>query len=327
MKGLILITFEDEDNKVTRKKSNILIEKYRPLSVKTVILPPRFQKMFAKFVEEQEIQNLLIYSTSPGVGKTTIAKALANDCNYDYKYINTSLYGGIDTLRSEIAQYATVKSFDGRRKVVILDEFDGASRNLQAALKGAIEEYYDSCRFILTANTISSIIEPLQSRCQTICFDFTDKDRKVLNPKIVKRLEGIAKKEDIPFVDDIMIKVVDAFYPDIRKMINTISEYSRQYDIIDEKIFAFSNIDDELSGLITEFKVKEARQYILNHNLKYEDLYRYVFDRVIPNVANDIKGDLYKLTADYLDMATKSWDQEITFTGFLTSIVEIIREG
>jgi len=322
-----LITFEDEDNKVTRKKSNILIEKYRPLSVKTVILPPRFQKMFAKFVEEQEIQNLLIYSTSPGVGKTTIAKALANDCNYDYKYINTSLYGGIDTLRSEIAQYATVKSFDGRRKVVILDEFDGASRNLQAALKGAIEEYYDSCRFILTANTISSIIEPLQSRCQTICFDFTDKDRKVLNPKIVKRLEGIAKKEDIPFVDDIMIKVVDAFYPDIRKMINTISEYSRQYDIIDEKIFAFSNIDDELSGLITEFKVKEARQYILNHNLKYEDLYRYVFDRVIPNVANDIKGDLYKLTADYLDMATKSWDQEITFTGFLTSIVEIIREG
>jgi DNA polymerase III delta prime subunit len=322
-----LITFEDEDNKVTRKKSNILIEKYRPLSVKTVILPPRFQKMFAKFVEEQEIQNLLIYSNSPGVGKTTIAKALANDCNYDYKYINTSLYGGIDTLRSEIAQYATVKSFDGRRKVVILDEFDGASRNLQAALKGAIEEYYDSCRFILTANTISSIIEPLQSRCQTICFDFTDKDRKVLNPKIVKRLEGIAKKEDIPFVDDIMIKVVDAFYPDIRKMINTISEYSRQYDIIDEKIFAFSKIDDELSGLITDFKVKEARQYILNHNLKYEDLYRYIFDRVIPNVANDIKGDLYKLTADYLDMATKSWDQEITFTGFLSSIVEIIREG
>lgn len=322
-----MITFEDEDNKVTRKKSNILIEKYRPLSVKTVILPPRFQKMFAKFVEEQEIQNLLIYSNSPGVGKTTIAKALANDCNYDYKYINTSLYGGIDTLRSEIAQYATVKSFDGRRKVVILDEFDGASRNLQAALKGAIEEYYDSCRFILTANTISSIIEPLQSRCQTICFDFTDKDRKVLNPKIVKRLEGIAKKEDIPFVDDIMIKVVDAFYPDIRKMINTISEYSRQYDIIDENIFAFSKIDDELSELITDFKVKEARQYILNHNLKYEDLYRYVFDRVIPNVANDIKGDLYKLTADYLDMATKSWDQEITFTGFLTSIVEIIREG
>lgn len=322
-----MITFEDEDNKVTRKKSNILIEKYRPLSVKTVILPPRFQKMFAKFVEEQEIQNLLIYSNSPGVGKTTIAKALANDCNYDYKYINTSLYGGIDTLRSEIAQYATVKSFDGRRKVVILDEFDGASRNLQAALKGAIEEYYDSCRFILTANTISSIIEPLQSRCQTICFDFTDKDRKVLNPKIVKRLEGIAKKEDIPFVDDIMIKVVDAFYPDIRKMINTISEYSRQYDIIDEKIFAFSKIDDELSGLITDFKVKEARQYILNHNLKYEDLYRYIFDRVIPNVANDIKGDLYKLTADYLDMATKSWDQEITFTGFLSSIVEIIREG
>lgn len=320
-----MITFDDDDNKVVRKKSKILIEKYRPRSVKNVILPPRFQKMFAKFVEEQEIQNLLIFSNSPGVGKTTIAKALANDCNYDYKYINTSLYGGIDTLRSEIAQYATVKSFDGRRKVVILDEFDGASQNLQAALKGAIEEYYDSCRFILTANSVNKIIKPLQSRCQPINFDFTEKDRKFLNPKIVKLLEGIAKREDIPFEDGIMIKVVDAFYPDIRKMINTISEYSRQYDIIDEKIFSFSHIDDDLSNLIINLKLKEARQYILDHNYKYEDLYRYVFDKVIPNVENDIKGDIYKLTAEYLDMATRSWDQEITFTGFLISVMGIIR--
>lgn len=325
--GLKLITFDDDDNKVIRKNSNILIEKYRPLTVKNTILPPRFQKMFSKFVEEQEIQNLLIYSTSPGVGKTTIAKALANDCNYEYRYINTSLYSGIDTLRSEIAQYATVKSLSGKRKLVILDEFCGATQNLQKALKGAIEEYYDSCRFILTANNFDSIIEPLKSRCQPVNFDFNSKDQVILTSKIVKRLEGIAKKENIPFEDGVMAKVVDIYYPDIRKMINTISEYSRQYDIIDEKIFNFSVIDDDLSQLIIDFKFKEARQYILNNNYKFSDLYRYVFEKIIPKVNDGIKGDLYKLTSEYMDMATRSWDQEITFTGFLISMIEIIREG
>jgi len=321
-----LIVFQDEENKSIRKQSNVLIEKYRPLSVKNIILPPRYQKMFNKFIDEQEIQNLLIHSNSPGVGKTTIAKALANDCNYDYRYINTSLYGGIDTLRSEISQYATVKTFDGRRKLVILDEFDYASPNLQAGLRGAMEEYYDRCRFILTANYANKIIDPLKSRCQVINFDFTDKDKQTIDNKIVKRLEGIATKENIPFEDGIMAKIVVAFYPDIRKMINMISEYSRQYDIIDENIFSFTNIDNELLTLINNFKLKEARQFIINNNYKYEDLYRYIFDTVITGARPAIKGELYKLASTYLDMATRSWDQEITFTGYLVSIMEIMSE-
>lgn len=322
-----MIVFEDEDNKTARKNSNVLIEKYRPTSVSGIILPQRYQRMFNKFIEEKEIQNILIHSNTPGVGKTTIAKALANDCNYDYRYINTSLYGGIDTLRSEIAQYATVKSFDGRRKVVILDEFDYASPNLQAGLRGAMEEYYDKCRFILTANYVNKIIDPLKSRCQVINFDFNEEDKKVLNKKIVKRLENIAKRENIQFVDGIMEKIVDAFYPDIRKMINMISEYSRQYDIIDENIFNFATIDDELSTLILNRKLKVARQFIINNNYKYEDLYRYVFDKVIPQVRDDVKGELYKLSSEYIDMATRSWDQEITFTGYLVSIMEILGDS
>lgn len=327
-----MIEFETENLK-TRRDSNVLIEKYRPRDVKRVILPRRFKKMFSKFIEEQEIQNLLIHSNSPGVGKTTIAKALANDCNYDYIYINTSLYSGIDTLRSEIAQYATVKPFKDpngvqRGKLVILDEFDYASPNLQAGLRGAIEEFYDKCRFILTANYEKKIIEPLKSRLQVMNFDFTDKDKVEMKPKIVKRLQAIAKAEDIPYQDGIMPKIVDAFYPDIRKMINNVSEYSRQYDIIDEQIFSFCKIDDELSELIMGLKLRDARQYIINNNYKYEDLYRYIFDTIIPKMKDGgIKVELYKLTSEYVDMATRSWDQEITFTGFLASLMEIIGEA
>jgi len=319
-----LIQFETENTK-TRRYSNVLIEKYRPPDVKRVILPTRFKRMFSKFIEEQEIQNLLIYSNSPGVGKTTIAKALANDCNYDYIYINTSLYSGIDTLRSEVAQYATVKTFDGKKKVVILDEFDYASPNLQAGLRGAIEEFYDKCRFILTANYEKKIIEPLKSRLQVINFDFNEKDKVELKPKLVKRLEVIAKNENIEYQEGIMPKIVDAFYPDIRKMINNISEYSRQYDIIDEQIFSFSTIDDDLAELIMALKLKDARQYIIDHNYKYEDLYRYVFDTIIPKIKDGgMKVELYKLTSEYIDISTRSWDQEITFTGFLASMMEII---
>jgi len=317
-----------QNNKKTRRQSKVLIEKYRPQNVKSVILPQRFKKMFFNFIEEKEIQNIILYSNSPGVGKTTIAKALANDCNYDYIYINTSLHSGIDTLRSTIADYATVKTFDGRRKVVILDEFDYASPNLQAGLRGAIEEFYDKCRFIITANHIDRIIEPLKSRCQLLNFDFTVDDKKEMLPRLTKRLETIAEKEDIPYTDGIMLELVNNFYPDIRKMINTISEYSRQYDIIDNNIFTFNNVDDKLGSLILSLKLKDAREYILNNNYKFEDLYRYVYDNLIPRVSNPgHRVDMYILTSEYLDKATRSWDQEITFTGFMASLMEIINDG
>ena len=318
-----------QENKKKRRNSNVLIEKYRPQDVKSVILPKRYKKMFISFIEEKEIQNLLLHSNSPGVGKTTIAKALANDCNYDYIYINTSMHTGIDTLRGQIADYASSKPFGNKDgKVVILDEFDHASQTLQAGLRGAMEEFYDKCRFIITANYLNRIIEPLQSRCQVMNFDFTEADKKELKPKLITRLEGISKKEDIAFEEGIMEKIVDIMYPDIRSMINNISEYSRQYDIIDEKIFEFSVIDDGLADLILGMKVKDARQLILDKQYKFEDLYRYVYDEVIPQVeSGGIRVELFKLTSDYIDMATRSWDQEITFTGFLASIAEILLEN
>ncbi len=321
-----MIEFEEQDKKKKRRKSNVLIEKYRPLTVDSVILPTRFKNLFGNFIEEQEIQNLLIHSTSPGVGKTTIAKALANDCNYDYIYINTSMHSGIDTLRSEISKYASSKVMSNKKgKVVILDEFDFASQNLQAGLRGAMEEFYDKCRFILTANYANRIIEPLKSRCQVMNFDFNASDLKELEPVISKRLRNICKAEDIQYEKGVMPKIVVSFFPDIRKMINTISEYSRQYDIIDEQIFSSTTIDGELADMILGLNLRGARQYILDNNYKFEDLYRYMYDTLIPKVKDGgRKVELYKLTSEYIDMATRSWDQEITFTGFMASIMEIV---
>jgi replication factor C small subunit len=304
----------------------VLVEKYRPQKVKQVLLPARLKRLFKTFIDEQEIQNLVIYSKSPGSGKTTIAKALANDCDYDYIYINASMHSGIATLRDTIAQYASVKAFGGKKKVIILDEFDFATPNLQAGLRGAIEEYIDKCRFILTANTISKIIKPLRSRCTEINFDFTEADKDEVKDSITKRLCSIADREDIKYVDGVMDDVVTAFYPDIRKMIGSIGEYSRLYGTIDKDIFNFREINDELKNTILSLDFKATQQYILDQGYAHEDLYRYMFDEVITVVDNSIKAELYKLTSEYLDMSSRSRDQEITFAGYLVSLMDILGE-
>lgn len=322
---------EFEKKKSAHKTSNVLVEKYRPQKVKQVLLPKRFKNLFNSFIEEQEIQNMVIHSKSPGSGKTTIAKALANDCGYVSLYINASMHSGIATLRDEIAEFASVSligSGEGKaKKVVILDEFDFATQTLQAGLRGAIEEFYDKCRFIMTANNLGRIIEPLKSRCIVMNFDFTEQDKNDLSTMIETRLCGIADKEEIEYEEGVMGKIVNAFYPDIRKMINTVSEYSRLYGRIDDDIFTFTQIDEELKELIFDLDFKKARKYILDKNYKHEDLYRYVFDEIIPAADDSLKGELYKLTSDYIDMATRSWDQEITFTGFLVSLMEILGEA
>lgn len=323
-----MIEFEEQKSK--HKTSNVLVEKYRPQKVKQVLLPKRFKKLFNTFIEEQEIQNMVIHSASPGSGKTTIAKALANDCGYTSLYINASMHSGIATLRDEIAEFASVSMVGiGKKKakkVVILDEFDFATQNLQAGLRGAIEEFYDKCRFIMTANSITRIIEPLKSRCIVMNFDFTEADKKELTPMITKRLCGIADKEEIEYEDGVMEKVVSAFYPDIRKMVNTISEYSRLYGSIDNEVFNFEQIDDTLKEYIFELDFKKTRKYLLDNNYKYEDLYRYVFDHIIPEADDSAKGALYTATAEYMDMSTRVWDQEIAFCAFLIEIFGILGE-
>jgi len=322
-----MVIFEEEKKK-KRKETDILVEKYRPLSVKNMILPDSLRSYFENIVESGNIPNMILYSSNPGSGKTTVAKALANDCNYDYLYINTSSDRGIDTLRTRIAKYASTLSIDRKKKLVILDEFDWASSTLQAGLRGAIEEYYDKCRFIITANSYDKIIDPIKSRCQSKNFEFNGDDvREKITPKIVKRLAGIAKKEKIEYNPKTLNSIVSAYYPDIRKMIQIIDEFHRESGFINDNIFDYDKIDDELSKLIISCKLKSAREYVVNNNYNFELLYRYLFDNVVPGLDNSIKGEAIISIAEYMDMSTRSIDQEITFVACIVSIMDLIRGG
>jgi len=306
-------------------------EKYRPENVKQILLPDETKKFLLKLVEQKEIPNLLFYSAAPGTGKTTAAKALANDIKSDFIYINMSLESGIDTLRNRISKFATSYSMfgenEGGKKICILDEFDGSTPALQAAMRGFMEEFQDSCRFILTCNYVTKIIEPLKSRCQQIDFNMTDtKSQKQLKPIIVSRLCGMLKNEKIEHKPETIVKVVDTFYPDIRRMINILQQYSKNNGIIDAGVFEIEKVDIEFYQMILNRKLTDARKYVIERNYNYDEMYRNLFDNLIPMIHKSKQAPCILVIAEMMYQSSFAIDKEITFTSCLLQIMGILSD-
>ena len=301
------------------------VEKYRPESVKHVLLPSHMKRLFNNVVKGNQVPNFMFYSTSPGVGKTTVAKAICKDMGVDYLYINTSSESGIDTLRTKIQKYASVRTLDGKNKVAILDEFDGATPNLQAGLRAAIEEFHNSCRFIFAVNYITKIIEPLKSRCQMIDFNLTEKKtHDEMFPKIVKRLSGLLQNEKADFNVETLEKIVNTFYPDIRRMIQLLQQYFNTNGIIDNEIFNFEKIDDEFFAFIMNKELTKARKYLIERNSNPVEVYRSLFDHFVPQLKNEIQGQAILTIAEYSYRHAFSVDSEINLTACLLELIGLL---
>lgn len=208
--------------------NSLWVEKYRPKSLSEFIVTDANKTIIESYKDKKEIPNLLFIGT-PGLGKTSLAKILVNhllDCQY--LYINASDENGIDTIRSKVTSFAQTKSFDGKIKVIILDETDGLSIDAQRALRNTMEEFAHITRFILTANYSYKVILPLQSRCQTL--DLTPPLEGVL-----KRCASILKNEKISVKDTEkpkLISFIKKIYPDLRKIINELQKYSSSGTLI-----------------------------------------------------------------------------------------------
>ena len=325
-----MIEMEETENKETRLTYSLFVEKYRPDQIKGIILPKSFRDFFSKLVEDKEIPNLMLFSASPGTGKTTIAKALSKEIGADYLYINTSLENGIDLLRSKVEKFATSMSYSGKKKIVIMDEFDGASISLQQALRATIEEFHQSCRFIFTCNYITKIIEPLKSRCQLFDFNMMTKEIQTeIKPQILKRLVAILKAEKIkgqPIIYDeaVLNKLIETFYPDIRRMINLIQQYTKQNGTVDSAIFDYEKVDTELYDLILNKKLTAARKYILDRNYNFSELYRAMFDNLIPLLPKEKRSGAILVIAEYMFRDATVLDKEINFTACILQIMDIL---
>jgi len=258
---------------------DIWVEKYRPKTVDEYVFKDEAQKNQVKsWITDGGIPHLL-FSGSPGTGKTTLAKVLINDLGVqdaDVLLINASRDNGVDLIRRKITNFSETMPW-GDYKVILLDEADYISAEGQAALRGVMEQYHMSVRFILTCNYPNKIIPALQSRCQG--FHITSLDTNEFTARIAEILIENNTKFELETLDSF----VRATYPDLRKTINSV-----QMAVVDG-VLAQPETSDQDTGwrvkMVELFKakqVREARKLIIANcrTDEYEEMFRWLYRNV-----------------------------------------------
>lgn len=305
-------------------KEFLWVEAYRPTKIDQCILPESFKSIFKAFIEKGEVPNLLL-SGGPGIGKTTVAKALLNELDIDYLMINGSLEGRqIDTLRTTIQQYASTISFTGKRKFVILDEADYLNpQTVQPALRNFMEEFSRNCGFILTCNFKNRIIEPLQSRCSAIDFKLSKKDLPVLAGQFLERVEEILQTEGVTYKKQVLAELIMKYLPDWRKVINELQKYSIT-GTIDTGILAALG-DESFSSLVKMLKEQNftnMRKWVVdNSDIETSTLFRNLYDYSIGKLSPTDQAQMILILADYQYKAAFVADHEINTVAALTEVM------
>ena len=299
------------------------VEKFRPKKISECVLTEDLKKTFQAFVDDGHIPNLLL-TGGPGVGKTTVAKAMLEELGATYMMINGSEESGIDVLRNKIKNFASTVSMDGNRKFVILDEADYLNpQSTQPALRGFIEEFHKNCGFILTCNFKNRIIDPLHSRCSVIEFRIPASEKPKLAGEFFTRVQGILDGEGVQYQPKAVAGVVEKYFPDWRRVLNELQRYS-----VSGKIDAgiLVNISEtNVKNLMSVMKKKEftnVRKWVVDNldndptrlfRKLYDNLYDYVDDGSIPHVV--------VILAEYQYKAAFVADQEINLMACLTEIM------
>ena len=303
-------------------KDFLWVEKYRPKTISDTILPDELKQTFQQFVDQDSIPNLLL-SGGPGVGKTTIARAMCEQLNVDYIVINGSMNGNIDTLRTEIKDFASTISFTGSRKYVILDEADYLNpQSTQPALRNFMEEYSKNCGFILTCNFKNRIIDPLHSRCSVIEFKINGKDKASMASQLFKRVKAILSDENVSYDQKTLAELITLYFPDFRRVINELQRYSATGSI-DSGILAnhSSNIAD-LVGILKSKKFVDMRKWIADHkDVDTAQLYRQLYDNASQYVKPQSIPQLVVTLADYQYKAAFVADHEINNVACMTELM------
>jgi len=303
-------------------KQMLWTERYRPQRVEDCILPDSIKATFQEYVNKKEIPNLLL-SGSAGVGKTTIAKALCMEVGCDYIVINGSDESGIDTFRNKIKNYAATVSFQGGRKVIIIDEADYLNPNsTQPALRGAIEEFSSNCSFIFTCNFKNRIIDPIHSRCSVVDFKINGSKAKMAS-QFFKRVEWILQQEKVEYDKDVVTAVIIKHFPDNRRILNELQRYAVS-GVIDKGILA--NVSDvQLGELIKSLKSKDfgtARKWVTNNSDQDTSiLFRKIYDSMYEHMKPNSIPQAVIILAKYQYQNAFCADREINFMAFLVELM------
>ena len=258
-------------------ENSLLVEKYRPSKLENYVGNENIKKSISKYIEQNDIQNLIFYGPA-GTGKTTLAKICVQNLNCDHLYINASDERGIETIRDKVSSFASVASFKPL-KVVILDEADFLTIQAQASLRNVIETFSRTTRFIMTCNFVERIIDPLQSRCQVL---------KIVPPTkkdVAKHLNWLLNEESIEHNVKDLAPLVNQYYPDLRKCINTIQLSTQDNKLqLDKSILVSSNYIDQVISILSTRNSQQGystiRQIIADANIdNFDELFRMLYDK------------------------------------------------
>ena len=300
------------------------VEKYRPKTIEECILPDDTKTVFKGFLEQGEIPNLLL-SGSAGVGKTTIAKALCDELGADSYVINGSDEGRfLDTVRNQAKTFASTVSLtsESRHKVIIVDEADNTTPDVQLLLRASIEEFQKNCRFIFTCNYKNKIIQPLHSRCSVVDFGIK-KDKQKIAGAFFKRVCEILTKESIKYEDKVVAEVVTKYFPDFRRTLNELQRYSATGQI-DSGILSSGNefSIDKVVGHLRKKEFTNMKKWVAQNmdnepqvimRKIYDGLYNYFDPKSIPEAVLIISEYQYK--------SSFVVDQEINLVAFMTELM------
>ena len=306
-------------------KEFLWVEKYRPSKVEDCILPESIKEVFQGFVNQGEIPNLLLAGTA-GVGKTTVAKALCDEIGASYIVINGSDEGRfLDTVRNRVRQFATTVSLTSgaSHKVVIIDEADNTTNDVQLSLRTAVEEFHGNCRFIFTCNFPNKIIEPLHSRCTVIDFRVKNGSKMELQGAFFMRLKQILKENKVEHDDKVLVKLIQRFYPDWRRLINECQRYASTGKIDAAILSEIADVSiDQLMYSLKNREFTNVKKWVVN-NIDGDPniIFRKIYDGLYETIKASSIPEAVLILAKYQYQIAFVADQEINMLACLTEIM------
>jgi DNA polymerase III delta prime subunit len=300
-------------------------EKYRPKTIADTILSPALKTTFQAMVSDGEVQNM-IFTGSPGLGKTTVAKALCLELGCDFIMVNGSDEGRkLDEFYTKVKQFATSVSLVGQKKVVIVDEADYMNaQSVQPSLRGFIEQYSNNCRFIFTCNYKDKIIAPIHSRSAVYEFNISKKELPQLSKDIFLRLVDILTNENVSWDKKILIEYVKKYLPDWRRTINEVQRNSATGTLL-PLATKDANAYGNLMQYLKEKEFNKMRKWVSqNMDVDSTTIYRSIYDQMSIYVTDASIPQLVLILADYSYKHSFVADSELNIVACMTDMMLVI---